>query len=127
MLSVPPQGLHPHLCGGEDASSVDLDQAPVPLHSCACATWDKFPLLTLLSDQFFTLFIFQEQLSVSSDPTLTVEQVRYQSPGKQLHCTLVWKPFAFRDGKEAVVMLCTAMASGWAWEAWRGLQTQRAA
>lgn len=79
VLSVPPQELHPHLCGGEDASSADLDQAPVPLHSWICITWDKFPFQTLLSDQFFSLFVFQEQLSVSSDPILAVENVRYQS------------------------------------------------
>lgn len=67
------------MCGGEDASSADPDKAPGPLHSWACVTWDKFSLQTFLSDQLFSLFVFQEQLSVTSDPTLTVEHVRYQS------------------------------------------------
>lgn len=79
MLSVPPQQLHPHMCVGEDASSADLDQAPVPLHSWACVTWDKFSFQALLSDQLYSLFVFQEQLSVVPKPTLTVEHVRYQS------------------------------------------------
>lgn len=112
VLSVSPQELHPHLCSGEDARSADLDHALVPLHSQACVTWDKFPLQTLLSDQLFSLFIFQEQLSVSSDPTLTVEHMRYQRKSWESTSLRLQFEFAFRDGKEAVAMLCTAMAPG---------------
>lgn len=80
-----------------------------------------------LTNSFPSLYFRSTSVSPLIPPSLCGACVISESLANQLHCALVWKSFAFRDGKQAAAMLCTAVASGWAWEAWRGLQTQCAA